>query len=303
MIRSDVKIRKVDGVIMLSVFNSARMLSALTVSILAFFICSHVSAQSGTVSSAWRPLTTQPDCLFYDFIYGEAYPVSAHWDGACSTGKIDGPGNLSAMHYSPQSPDHLHAKTIMKGHFKNGLLQGDGEFSWVRFASGVEKQITYLGPFHNSMPNGKGKLYISPEIQFEGLFNRWSFNGPGVLKIADHLVIRGEFNGRILNATFSGRGEFEYADSARYKGEFKDALEHGQGEKYFVDGTRHKGEFQDGWPMGHGIVTFPDGSTCEGKWRKKKLIGIGKGFQNGKNLMCIWQEETGLTFIQIEASN
>ena len=53
-----------------------------------------------------------------------------------------------------------------------------------------------------------------------------------------------------------------------------------------MNGNRYEGDYWDDKQHGRGAITFANGDECEGDWREGRLLGTGKGRENGQSVKC-----------------
>jgi hypothetical protein len=103
------------------------------------------------------------------------------------------------------------------------------------------------------------------------------------------------YEGGFVDGDFHGSGFLVYANGDRYEGEHRYGKQHGRGNLVFAGGNKYQGEFWVGSFNGRGVFTFANGNECEGDWRDDRLVGMGKGRENGLIKKC-YEEEGTITF-------
>ena len=98
-----------------------------------------------------------------------------------------------------------------------------------------------------------------------------------------------------------GRGVKVYGGGSRDEGDFGDGKQHGHGVLVWGSdgewgGDRYEGEWKDGKQHGRGVAVWASGDKCEGDWREGRLLGMGKGRENGQSKRCYTDGDT-ITFV------
>jgi hypothetical protein len=248
------------------------------------------------------------------------------WNGKNKNGFVDGKGTLKIT--SNQDRDIKY-----EGVFTNGIPNGlfkifiestkikgaywlyEGNLENDRFEgygtlTNNPDDYKYIGNFHNSYFDGRGKYIPKSGKILEGNFYFNKFKGDRVkdgfasiaeqdnsyyTKYYDHEIITYEGNFKGYKKSGQGKqiwpdkmkyiGEWDedyptegtmyYPDSSRYKGHFYRWQKDGYGIMYYLDGRRFEGQFKENEVKGSGIMYYSDGSRYEGEFNEDKIIGSG----------------------------
>ena len=130
----------------------------------------------------------------------------------------------------------------------------------------------YEGYIKDSKYNGKGKLILPPDAEYEGFFENNEFKN-GKMKWNNGYEYEGDFNGNCLE----GKGKLTGPDGDIYEGYFDKSLFHGQG-KYIYHNSQNEydGEFQYGIKKGKGKYIAMNEYTYDGNWDNDIPFGYGK---------------------------
>ena len=191
---------------------------------------------------------------------------------------------------------------IYKGHFSNGVMEGNG---FLKLNNGD----VYQGIFKNWKLEGNGKYISHNGITYEGDFTNNIFDGKGIIKYTNGDSYKGSFK----NGYLDGYGEYIYSngnmyvgdyikgkkegkgkltiidDFYVYDGEFKNDLKHGYGYELFSNKESYCGQFANDSKNGTGIFVFENGETYKGMWKNNKINGEGIYIKSdGKEVSGIW---------------
>jgi len=149
------------------------------------------------------------------------------------------------------------------------------------------KQPRYVGEIADSIPSGKGALYL-PNGFYEGEFKNGKFNGKGKRLYFEKGKLVGEFKDNKAH----GQGIYTYLDGAKYVGEYKLGKKHGQGTLTWPNGSEYVGYWKFGKREGHGIRTYSNGGKYEGEWKNGLFDGQGTYiFEDGRRYEGEWKND------------
>ena len=185
--------------------------------------------------------------------------------------------------------DTFNVGNIFKGNWNNEIqMEGKGEY-YIKddnvYIVGIWEKgelkygrvfmpngNIYEGYIKDSKYNGKGKLILPPDAEYEGFFENNEFKN-GKMKWNNGYEYEGDFNGNCLE----GKGKLTGPDGDIYEGYFDKSLFHGQG-KYIYHNSRNEydGEFQYGIKKGKGKYIAMNEYTYDGNWDNDIPFGYGK---------------------------
>lgn len=175
------------------------------------------------------------------------------YEGEIINMKFNGFGLLN--HYTGYS---------IRGHFVDGRVQGTAEYT--------RGKISYVGDWHNNVPQGHGVERVDGLFSYEGTFIDGIKHGKGKMKIEN----KGKYEGDFKHNMFHGIGTFTWLDGKRYTGHWIQNLMHGKGIMSWPDGRKFEGRYIRNKKDGPGLFTWADGRTCYGVWKEGKMQGNGK---------------------------
>ncbi|MFN6036836.1 MAG: FISUMP domain-containing protein [Bacteroidota bacterium] len=104
--------------------------------------------------------------------------------GSFKDNQLEGYGEVETLTYSYEGTGRQN-KTIYKGMFKNGSLDGEG--------TGITEEGTYVGNWNNWKKNGFGKMSYKNGSTYSGEWKDDLQNGQGVFTLANGKVKSGQF--------------------------------------------------------------------------------------------------------------
>lgn len=185
-----------------------------------------------------------------------------------------------------------HEFGVYEGEFKNGYINGMGEFHYndanngdTRYYKGMMKFTCahglgtmhytngdiYVGNFDDCRRSGNGKMTYANGIVYEGEWKDHKQHGKGLVTYTDGSIYKGEFS----NGNRHGKGKEIWADKRTYEGNFENGSRSGLGVFTWPDGGVYSGNFIGGLRSGKGEMTYASGSVYVGEWRLDKRNGKG----------------------------
>ena len=213
------------------------------------------------------------------------YPNGHIFQGEFYNGEIDGKG-----HYKTKTK-------MLRGNFKNGLLNGRGKIGYKKTGSILEAdfvdgildpenkqsvltysngdaytgQLKFFQPrsLDGPYPEGEGVYRYSSGDTYEGQFSKGAFEGTGKLILSIGSTYIGDFH----EGKMEGKGVIEYESGARYEGQVKDGKPEGSGSLTEPSKVFYKGNWRAGAREGQGELIFENGDRYEGGFK----LGLREG--------------------------
>ncbi|MFM2194865.1 MAG: hypothetical protein RL092_465 [Bacteroidota bacterium] len=198
--------------------------------------------------------------------------LSVDYVGDFFEGQISGTGKMETIDW------------IYIGSFKNGLPEGNGEWTWKLWSDQGYVKIT--GSFSNGLVEGKAKALLVSGNVYEGNFKNGLFHGQGILTYIDGSIAEGKkgvaqiaypyYEGNFEQGKKSGIGQFYYLNGEKLDGNWKDDKFCGKGVLTNEEEDRYSGDFYLGVPHGSGVMNYSNGSIYNGQWENGNYNGKGK---------------------------
>lgn len=151
----------------------------------------------------------------------------------------------------------------------------------------------YIGKYSGGQKNGKGKLLLPNESEYEGNFRNNEFDGYGVFKSKSY-----NYYGSYIGGKKKGKGKYEdLVNGLIYNGDFSDDQKNGYGEESYKDGSIiYKGEYKNGLRNGNGILILKgknnETSIFSGEFKNDKINGKGTfKWPNKKEYYGEWEND------------
>jgi hypothetical protein len=175
---------------------------------------------------------------------------------------------------------------LVKGEFKNGKLEGEGEEVEIcDYCYGKNHISKHNGSFKEWFLDGKGTMTGDGFIE-TGTFKRGALEGYGVQTFSNG----NKYEGNWKQGLKHGHGAFFFSDGSKFDGEWNGEMNPKQGEITYVNGDKFIGQFSSKaetndkddntdefrgtsfFMVNHGILTKRDGSKYEGDFKFNKTL-------------------------------
>ncbi len=177
----------------------------------------------------------------------KSFTVQTSYTGQWKNNAPNGAGEITLQ---ADAGANLSVGTVLKGEFKNGLLEGEGEL--------IEKTVT------------KGELTGIEGAYYKGYFKEGLFHGKGML-----IAYTGDkYSGDFYEGKPHGQGTLTMVNGDVYMGSFKDGAASGRGVYTYADGSVYEGEYGSNLPNGQGIYKDANGNVINtGFWKDGEYMG------------------------------
>lgn len=167
-----------------------------------------------------------------------------------------------------------------KGEFKNGKINGFGEFI-------TKSNLNYVGNWSNNTLNGYGIEKSCDGCMYIGEYSNGKKEGIGLYSWNDS----SKYEGSWKNNSFHGYGIYTFSNGNQYVGEWSNSKMEGYGEFYWIDAKFFVGNFEQSKRTGFGIYVWGSPTNVYiGHWKNNKKHGLGKVITSKSIKFSIYNE-------------
>lgn len=206
--------------------------------------------------------------------------------------------------YTGYVTDHKTDGGYYTGYLKDGVLHGEGTYTWNSGASYSGTWVngscngqgtytwasgdSYTGGWVNGNRTGKGTYIWANGDKYVGDFVDDMRTGQGTLTWASGNTYTGAWK----DDERTGKGTFTWTDGTKYVGDFVNGDKHGQGTMTWSNGDKYVGGYVNDSRSGFGTYYWPNGTTYAGNWKDNKKHGTGTTtWSDGTTQTGTWEND------------